>query len=179
MKLRKVLALTLAAAMTLSLVACGGAKEEAAAETETKTEEAAPAEKEEAPAETEAEAPAEGVPTYSQITVGEDYTDLTASIKYIHCRTDREEDGTFAKLVEEFNKVYPNITVETEGITDYAEDSLLRLSTGDWGDIMFIPAVDKAELSNFFQPFDTLENMQKEINFADAWQFDGISYGVP
>ncbi len=180
MKLRKVLALTLAAAMTLSLVACGGAKEEAAAETETKTEEAAPAETEaEAPAETEAEAPAEGVPTYSQITVGEDYTDLTASIKYIHCRTDREEDGTFAKLVEEFNKVYPNITVETEGITDYAEDSLLRLSTGDWGDIMFIPAVDKAELSNFFQPFDTLENMQKEINFADAWQFDGISYGVP
>ena len=180
MKLRKVLALTLAAAMTLSLVACSGAKEEAAAETETKTEEAAPAETEaEAPAETEAEAPAEGVPTYSQITVGEDYTDLTASIKYIHCRTDREEDGTFAKLVEEFNKVYPNITVETEGITDYAEDSLLRLSTGDWGDIMFIPAVDKAELSNFFQPFDTLENMQKEINFADAWQFDGISYGVP
>ena len=180
MKLRKVLALTLAAAMTLSLVACGGAKEEAAAETETKTEEAAPAETEaQAPAETEAEAPAEGVPTYSQITVGEDYTDLTASIKYIHCRTDREEDGTFAKLVEEFNKVYPNITVETEGITDYAEDSLLRLSTGDWGDIMFIPAVDKAELSNFFQPFDTLENMQKEINFADAWQFDGISYGVP
>ena len=179
MKLRKVLALTLAAAMTLSLVACSGAKEEAAAETETKTEEAAPAEKEEAPAEAEAEAPAEGVPSYSQITVGEDYTDLTASIKYIHCRTDREEDGTFAKLVEEFNKVYPNITVETEGITDYAEDSLLRLSTGDWGDIMFIPAVDKAELSNFFQPFDTLENMQKEINFADAWQFDGISYGVP
>ena len=179
MKLRKVLALTLAAAMTLSLVACGSAKEEPVAETETKTEEAAPAEKEEAPAETEAEAPAEGVPTYSQITVGEDYTDLTASIKYIHCRTDREEDGTFAKLVEEFNKVYPNITVETEGITDYAEDSLLRLSTGDWGDIMFIPAVDKAELSNFFQPFDTLENMQKEINFADAWQFDGISYGVP
>ena len=180
MKLRKVLALTLAAAMTLSLVACGSAKEEPVAETETKTEEAAPAETEaEAPAETEAEAPAEGVPTYSQITVGEDYTDLTASIKYIHCRTDREEDGTFAKLVEEFNKVYPNITVETEGITDYAEDSLLRLSTGDWGDIMFIPAVDKAELSNFFQPFDTLENMQKEINFADAWQFDGISYGVP
>ena len=180
MKLRKVLALTLAAAMTLSLVACSGAKEEAAAETETKTEEAAPAETEaEAPAETEAEAPAEGVPTYSQITVGEDYTDLTATIKYIHCRTDREEDGTFAKLVEDFNKVYPNITVETEGITDYAEDSLLRLSTGDWGDIMFIPAVDKAELSNFFQPLDTLENMQKEINFADAWQFDGISYGVP
>ena len=184
MKLRKILALTLAAVMTFSLVACGGSTETTeapAAEAETK-EEAPAAEtetKEEAPAaEAEAEAPA-GVPTYSQITLGEDYTDLTATIKYIHCRTDREEDGTFAKLVEEFNKVYPNITVETEGITDYAEDSLLRLSTGDWGDIMFIPAIDKAELPNFFQPYDSLENMQKEINFAEAWEFGGTSYGVP
>ena len=180
MKLRKVLALTLAAAMTLSLVACGGAKEEAAAETETKTEEAAPAETEaEAPAETEAEAPAEGVPTYSQITVGEDYTDLTAEIKWIHHKTDRAEDGTIDAMIAEFNKVYPNITVVPEAVTDYAEDALLRLSTGDWGDIMFIPAVDKAELSTYFQPIDSLENLQKEINFADAWQFDGISYGVP
>ena len=180
MKLKKVLALTLAAAMTLSLVACGGATEEAPAETETKTEEAAPAETEaEAPAETEAAAPAEGVPVYSQITVGEDYTDLTADIKWIHHKTDREEDGTIAKMIAEFNKVYPNITVTTEGVTDYAEDSLLRLSTGDWGDIMFIPAVDKADLSTYFQPIDSLDNLSKEINFADAWQFDGTCYGVP
>lgn len=181
MKLKKVLALALATAMTLSLVACGGSAEttESTETTET-TEEATEetAEAEETTETAEAETP-EGVPTYSQITVGEDYTDLTATIKYIHCRTDREEDGTFAKLVEEFNKVYPNITVETEGITDYAEDSLLRLSTGDWGDIMLIPAVDKAELPTYFQPYDTLDNMKNEINFADQWQYDGMSYGVP
>ena len=189
MKLKKVLALTLAAAMTFSLVACGGSSAETeeapAAETTEETtadDTAADADAEAADdttADAESAAPAEGVPTYSQITLGQDYTDLTASIKYIHCRTDREEDGTFAKLVEEFNKEYPNITVETEGITDYAEDSLLRLSTGDWGDIMLIPAVDKAELPNYFIPYDTLENMQNEINFADQWQYDGMSYGVP
>ena len=44
---------------------------------------------------------------------------------------------------------------------------------------MFIPAVDKAELATYFMPFDTFENMDKEINFADAWQFDGMSYGIP
>ena len=182
MKLRKVLALTLAAVMTMSLVACGGSTETAEAPaTEEKTEApAAEAEtKEEAPAaEAEAEAPT-GVPTYTQIALGEDYTDLTAEIKWIHHKTDREEDGTIANMIAEFNKVYPNITVTTEGVTDYAEDALLRLSTGDWGDIMFIPAVDKAELSNYFLPFDTLENMSAEINFADAWEFDGMSYGVP
>ena len=184
MKLRKVLALGLAAMMTLSLVACGGdngaadnssndgaATQQAA---DNNTDDTAPADTADGGA-----APAEGVPTYSQITVGQDYTDLTASIKWIHHKTDREEDGTIAKMIAEFNKVYPNITVETEGVTDYAEDSLLRLSTGDWGDIMFIPAVDKSDLSTYFQPFDSLANMSKEINFADAWEFGGQSYGVP
>lgn len=189
MKLKKVLALALAAAMTLSLVACGGGN----ADTSTPADDTntdAPADnaddeaEPEAPADdaddsADAAAPVEGVPTYSQVNVGTDYTDLTATIKWIHHKTDRAEDGTIDAMIAEFNKVYPNITVEAEAITDYAEDSLLRLSAGDWGDIMFIPAVDKSELATYFQPLDSLENMSKEINFADAWQFDGTSYGVP
>lgn len=181
MKLKKVLALVLAAAMTMSLVACGGSSEEAAETPAETTEAEAPAETEaEAPAETteaEAEAP-EGVPTYSQITVGEDYTDLTAEIKWIHHKTDRAEDGTIDAMIAEFNKEYPNIKVNAEAVTDYAEDSLLRLSTGDWGDIMFIPAVDKSDLSTYFLPLDTYENMDKEVNFANAWEYDGMTYGV-
>lgn len=189
MKLKKVLALALAATMTLSLAACGGSDADTNTPADDTTAEA-PADnaddstEAEAPADNtddsaDAAAPAEGVPTYSQITVGTDYTDLTASIKWIHHKTDRAEDGTIDAMIAEFNKVYPNITVEAEAITDYAEDSLLRLSAGDWGDIMFIPAVDKSELATYFQPFDSLDNMSKEINFADAWQFDGVSYGVP
>ncbi len=188
MKLKKVLALALAAAMTLSLAACGGKTETPAdTNTETPAEDTSDAAEPEAPAEdaeeaddsADAAAPVEGVPTYSQVNVGTDYTDLTATIKWLHHKTDRAEDGTIDGMIAEFNKVYPNITVDAEAITDYAEDSLLRLSAGDWGDIMFIPAVDKSELATYFQPLDSLENMSKEINFADAWQFDGTSYGVP
>ncbi len=188
MKLKKVLALALAAAMTLSLAACGGNTETPAdTNTETPAEDTSDAAEPEAPAEdaeeaddsADAAAPVEGVPTYSQVNVGTDYTDLTATIKWLHHKTDRAEDGTIDGMIAEFNKVYPNITVDAEAITDYAEDSLLRLSAGDWGDIMFIPAVDKSELATYFQPLDSLENMSKEINFADAWQFDGTSYGVP
>ncbi len=180
MKLRKVLALSLAAVMTLSLAACGGVKEEAPAEAETKKEEAAPAEKEEtAPTSEETETQAEGVPGYLDIKIGEDYTDLTATIKFIHCRTDREADGTMDALLSEFNKVYPNITVEAEAITDYAEDALLRLSAGDWGDIMWIPAIETKELSSFFMPLGSLEDMSKELNFVNAWSYDGVCYGIP
>ena len=176
MKLKRVLALTLAAAMTFSLTACGGSSDEGAApaaESAGNDEAEAPAPADEA-SDDAAEAPAatdSAVPTYSQINVGTDYTNLTASIKWIHHKTDREEDGTIAAMIADFNTVYPNIEVTTEGVTDYAEDALLRLSTGDWGDIMFIPAVDKSDLGSYFQPLDTLDNMSKEINFADAWEF--------
>lgn len=154
MKLRKALALGLAAVLTLSVVGCGGSEStESSDNTEAKTE---TTETKEETTDTADTAAPEGVPSYSQITVGTDYTDLTASIKWIHHKTDREEDGTIAAMIAEFNKVYPNITVETEGVTDYAEDALLRLSTGDWGDIMFIPAVDKADLSTYFYPIDSL-----------------------
>lgn len=176
MKLKKALALTLAAAMTLSLAACGSSAD-------TKTEAPAKAEgtEAEAPAAegTETEAPAaEGGLTYASINLGESYTDITTTIKWIHHKTDREEDGTIPGLIAKFNEVYPNITVETEGITDYQEDALLRLSTGDWGDVMFIPAVDAADLSTYFVSYGTVEEMSELVNFADQWKLDGSCYGI-
>lgn len=179
MKLKKVLALTLAAAMTFSLAGCGGTED---ASTEAPAADDAAAEEEAADdaAEEETAAPAEtGGLTYASINLGEDYTDITTTIKFIHHKTDREEDGTMADLIANFNQVYPNITVETEGITDYAEDSLLRLSTGDWGDVMFIPAVDAAELPTYFVPYGTVDEMSELVNFADQWKdADGNCYGV-
>ena len=119
MKLKKVLALTLAAAMSLSLMACGGATEEAAPAAAEETTEEVAEETTEAPAaeETEEAAPAEtGALAYSAITLG-DNADLTASIKWIHHKTDRAEDGTIDAMIAKFNEEYPNITVEAEEIT--------------------------------------------------------------
>ncbi len=183
MKMKKVLALTLAAAMTFSLAGCGSSNEGAAeapaqeeAEATEETAEEAPAE-EEAPAQESAEAT--GVPGYLDITLGEDYTDLTASIKFLHCRTDREEDGRMAEMIAAFNEAYPNITVETEGVTDYAEDALLRLSTGNWGDVMWIPAIDKKDLSTYFMPLGDLAAMSEELNFVNGWAYEDVCYGIP
>ena len=177
MKLRKLTALGMAAVMTMSLAACGSSNstntEAPAATTDTATDAAAST-----TAEAAADTDAAAVPTYASIKLGEDYTDLTASISFMHHKTDREEDGTMAKLIEEFNKVYPNITVTTEGITDYAETALLRLPTEDWGDIMFIPSVDAKDLSTYFYPYGTVDEMSELVNFADQWKADGLCYGV-
>ena len=138
MKMKKALALGLAAVMTIGAVGCGSSETtsndaaESTATTETKaadtTADAADTADTTADAETTTEAT--GVPTYAQVKLGEDYTDLTATIKWLHHKTDRQEDGTIDSMIAEFNKTYPNITVETEAITDYAETALLRLPTG-------------------------------------------------
>ena len=120
---------------------------------------------------------------YTDIELGKTDTDLTATIKMLTHRTDMLNDEysgkTFAAYLEEFNKLYPNITVEIEGITDYASVALLRLQGGDWGDIMMIPALDKKDLGTYFFPFGTVEEMDSQIKFASQWAYDGICYGVP
>ena len=52
--------------------------------------------------------------------------------------------------IADFNKIYPNIKVEAQTDTNYADNALTRLQGGDWGDIMMIPSVDKSELENYF-----------------------------
>ena len=120
---------------------------------------------------------------YTDIELGKTDTDLTATIKMLTHRTDMLNDEysgkTFAAYLAEFNKLYPNITVEIEGITDYASVALLRLQGGDWGDIMMIPALDKKDLGTYFLPFGTVEEMDSQIKFASQWAYDGICYGVP
>ena len=181
----KVLSLLTTTAMVASTLGCGASADtadttQAQPQAETKTETAdttaTETKTEAAPAETEA-APA-GELSYTTLNL-DDYKDLTASIKFLHHKTDRQADGTMDAMIAEFNKEFPNITVTTEAVTDYAEDSLLRLSTGDWGDIMFIPAVDKSDLGTYFMPLDTLDNLSQQLNFVDSWQFDNICYGIP
>jgi len=126
----------------------------------------------------------ETLPNFLDLKVGEDYTDMTATIKYLTHRTDLtpvQNSTVFQdKYIAEFNKLYPNITVEVEAVTDFASDALVRLTgSDDWGDVMNIPQVENSEFATFFLPYGTVEDMSKYINFADAKQYDGLCYGIP
>ena len=150
----KVIAASMAAAMIVSMAGCGSSKKKVEA---TKID-----------------------VTFDQIEVGKDYTDIKADLKFLTHKTD-VVDTKFKEYVEEFQKLYPNVNIEYEGITDYANDVTTRLSTGDWGDICMIPTtVDKDEekakywchlnevpiepLSNLFdQVIDLSEEYSSEI----------------
>ena len=112
-------------------------------------------------------ASADELPTLDQIVLGEN-TDLTAKIHFAYHRTDLAgEDGKLAGYVKEFKELYPNVEIEYELITDYAENALLRLGNNDWT-IMGIPTVDKDELSKYFIPLGTLEKLDPLYNFMSS-----------
>lgn len=116
--MKKVLALILALAMSLSLLtACGGGNATTSNGGDTSTGGSAD------------NSGTSGVPSINDINVGEDYQDITATVKILTNRTDIV-DTVYAGYAEQFHELYPNITVEYEGITDYEETLQLRLPTG-------------------------------------------------
>jgi len=121
--------------------------------------------------------------SYADIKLGETGKDISTSIKVLNQRTDMlKEDypGTsWNTYVQRFHEMYPDIQVNIEGITDYAEDSLLRLQGGDWGDIMMIPEVDKSDLPAYFLSYGSQEEVGKETNYMTRWLFDNQVYGIP
>ncbi|MBR1820227.1 MAG: carbohydrate ABC transporter substrate-binding protein [Clostridia bacterium] len=119
----------------------------------------------------------EALPTFDQIVLGEN-TDLAAKILFKNHRTDLKNLGKLDKYVEEFNKLYPNIEIEYDIITDYAESALLSVGNDDWT-IMGIPAIDVDELPNFFVPMGDLETLDGLYNFMSQWAYDGVCYGIP
>ena len=119
------------------------------------------------------------LPTIDSLKLGEDYTDLKATLKVLTHRTDIV-DTKFADYVTEFKKMYPNITINYEAVTDYREDIIIRLTTGDWGDICMIPTtVQKAELPDMFESYGNYDKIGENYEFIDNFSFNGEVYGIP
>lgn len=119
------------------------------------------------------------LPAINKINFGTDYQDITANIKILTNRTDIV-DTVYKDYAEQFHKLYPNITVTYEGITDYEESLRLRLTTGDWGDICFIPSsVTKADMSRYFIPLGNQADLDPIYNFMSDKAYDGVVYGIP
>lgn len=158
--MKKALALLLSGGMVMGLLAgCGGESGNGGASGENT---------------------ASDLPSYASLTVGTDYTDLTADLKFISHRTDLIEDGTFDGYIAAFQEMYPNITISYEGITDYAGDMTTRLTSNDWGDVCMIPTtIPLSELSDYFYAMCDLSEIEADYNFASNRAYDGKVYGIP
>lgn len=123
--------------------------------------------------------PAYNGPSYDQLKVGEDYTDLKAELQVITNRTDLV-DTTFAEYVQTFNQLYPNITIKYQSITNYQDDMTARLSSKNWGDVCMMPTnILLPDLSLYFHPLCSYDALKDTYNFASNRMFDNTVYGIP
>lgn len=92
-------------------------------------------------------------------------------------RIDLIENGTFKGYADEFRKRYPEAHVEFEGLSSYATDILVRLSTKDTGDVLLLPVnLPAKELGLFFEPLS--EELAAQERFTTFATFDGKRYGL-
>lgn len=155
MKEKKMISIGIAMVIAASLTACGGGSNQ-------KTQ----------------SAPEVNLPTIDSIKLGEDYQDLKASIKVLTNRTD-VVNTVYKGYAQQFMELYPNIDVTYEAVTDYEEALNLRLPTGDWGDICYIPtSVSKDEMSTYFAPLGDYNTLDDIYNFLSEKSYGGVQYGI-
>ncbi|WP_239712394.1 ABC transporter substrate-binding protein [Paenibacillus sp. 19GGS1-52] len=110
-------------------------------------------------------------------TVDEGTSSLTGDIVMLTNRIDLIENGTFQGYVDQFKQKYPQANVEFEGLSNYATDILVRLSTRDAGDVLLLPVnLPAKELDYFFEPLD--EATSAHERFTTFATYGGKRYGL-
>ena len=93
-------------------------------------------------------------------------------------RTDRKDDGTLAEMTKSFEEAN-NCTVVYQAFTDYATDDPTMMNATEYGDVLMIPDTVKLEdLSNFFEPLGTYDEMNEKYMWADKKMYDNTVYGI-
>lgn len=104
-------------------------------------------------------------------------SDLSGTIVMMTNRIDLIENGTFQGYADQFKQKYPEANVEFEGLSNYATDILVRLSTKDAGDVLLLPVnLPSKELDYFFEPLD--EETSASERFTSFATYDGKRYGL-
>lgn len=167
MKLRKLMAGFLAASTALSLAACSSGNDSSADSGSTgSTGSSAADSNANSGADTSSSAD-------SQAASGEKLT-----LTVLTHRTDRKDDGTLAEMTKSFEEKN-NCTVVYQAFTDYSTDVPTMMNTTDYGDVLMIPDTVKLEdLSNFFEPLGTYDEMNAKYMWADKKMYDNTVYGI-
>ena len=164
MKLRKLMAGFLAASTALSLAACSSGNDSSADSGSTGS--SAADSNTNSGADTSSSAD-------SQAASGEKLT-----LTVLTHRTDRKDDGTLAEMTKSFEEKN-NCTVVYQAFTDYSTDVPTMMNTTDYGDVLMIPDTVKLEdLSNFFEPLGTYDEMNAKYMWADKKMYDNTVYGI-
>ncbi|MBP0964255.1 MAG: extracellular solute-binding protein [Oscillospiraceae bacterium] len=83
-------------------------------------------------------------------------------------------------LTAGFNSLYPDVKVEYQSFTNYADDIATMMQSDNYGDVVMTPqALKQADLPNFFEPLGTYEELSKKYYWLENYTVDGLVYALP
>lgn len=104
--------------------------------------------------------------------------EIAGEITVITQRTDLV-DTVFQDYKAEFEKKYPEVTVNFEAMTDYEGEIAVRMNTKDYGDVLLIPnSVKPDQFATFFEPLGSVDEMSEKYRLVEEKAYDGQVYGV-
>ncbi|MBY9080564.1 carbohydrate ABC transporter substrate-binding protein [Paenibacillus sp. HN-1] len=116
-------------------------------------------------------------PVPSAAGEGKVQPELSGTIVMLTNRVDLIENGTMDGYVKQFKQLYPEADVQIEGLSDYATDILVRLSTRDAGDVLLLPVnLPYYELEDFFEPLPS--SLTAGESFQSFVSYGGHKYGM-
>ncbi|WP_053372301.1 ABC transporter substrate-binding protein [Paenibacillus sp. FJAT-27812] len=103
--------------------------------------------------------------------------DSEVTLNVLTNRVDLIENGVFQKYADRFAELHPGVTVKFEGLTNYASDIMVRLSTRNLGDVLLLPNnIKNEDLPDYFEPLS--DSLFEHIHFADFKAHAGLRFGI-
>lgn len=104
----------------------------------------------------------------------------SGTITFINNHTDWQHDGTWKKLISQFNKKYPNIKVNIQTLTDYAGGIKTRMNSKNYGDVLLLPTTVKPQdRSHYVISLGNEKQMSKKYYGLYNSSYDNKVYGLP
>ncbi|MFD1888177.1 ABC transporter substrate-binding protein [Paenibacillus wenxiniae] len=110
---------------------------------------------------------------------GNDPNQISGEITVITQRTDIV-DTVFQDYAKEFEKLYPDVKVNFEALSDYEGQIKVRMSTKDYGDVLLIPtSIPIKDIPDFFEPLGSYDEMKDQYTGIEERMVDNQVYGIP
>jgi ABC-type glycerol-3-phosphate transport system substrate-binding protein len=115
----------------------------------------------------------------SAASTASDPASVSGDITVLTNRTDLVSDGTLDKYAAEFSKIYPNVHVKFQGLTDYEGDVKIRMSSSDYGDVLLIPnALGQGDYPKFFADLGPASSLDAEYRWISKGTVNSEVYGI-
>lgn len=116
-----------------------------------------------------------GAEKNSQQAGGEGY-EIKGDIVFLTNRTDMV-GNVYDEYKQRFEEKYPGVNLEFEAIQDYDATLKVRMSSGDFPDVVFLPTLSNAEFAEYFAPLNDIE-FSGDIYFKELRSHEGQMYGI-